>query len=293
MRVDSMSSYFQLTTFYLPYLFLGLSLIYCWKPGNTSTVLFWLSILSGLWFGIFHKEVFFVLLALGSCIIITRVFFNTPLKLVAHGCFTALSFLLFFHQIAGFSNIKVFDNLQVCETCSPFTMYLNTEGSLIAFVLISMKIPLAHSEKDWGLIFKTSLTYLIACVLVVIIGALSLGYVKFEPKFPSQTFVFAFNNLILVCIAEEAFFRGYIQKHLENFCDRNAHPRCLALIGSSLLFGLRHFNSGVPMILLSTLAGLFYGAVYMKTNRLETSVLVHFGLNMTHFLLFSYPFLVR
>ena len=288
-----MSSYFQLTTLYLPYVFLGLSLVYCWTPTNTSTVLFWLSIFSGLWFGIFHKEIFFVLLVLGGCIVITRVFFNTPLKLVAHGCFTALSFLLFFHRIPGFSNIKVFENLQICETCAPFTMYLNTEGSLIAFVLISMTIPLAHSEKDWGLIFKTSLAYLSACILVLILGALSLGYVKFEPKFPPQTFLFALNNLILVCIAEEAFFRGYIQKHLTNFCDRNSYPKYLAIIGASVLFGLRHFNSGVPMILLSPLAGLFYGAAYMKTNRLETSILVHFGLNITHFLFFSYPFLTR
>lgn len=288
-----MLSHFQLTAHYLPYVFLGLSLLYCWRPTNTSTVLFWLSIFSGLWFGIFHKEVFFVLFASGSCIVITQRFFNPPLKLIAHACFIVISFLLFFHKIPGFNNIKVFESVQVCETCAPFTMYFNTEGSLIAFILLSMTPPLTHSEKDWSFTFNTIFTHLFACIVFLILGAFALGYVKFEPKFPSQIFLFALNNLIFVCIAEEAFFRGYIQRNLTYFCDRNAYPKYLAVIGASILFGLRHFNSGPNMMLLSALAGLFYGAVYMKTNRLEASILVHFGLNLTHFLFFSYPFLIR
>ncbi len=44
---------------------------------------------------------------------------------------------------------------------------------------------------------------------------------------------------------------------------------------------------------LATIAGLFYGYAYWKTNRLEASILVHFGLNLIHFVAFSYPALIR
>lgn len=36
-------------------------------------------------------------------------------------------------------------------------------------------------------------------------------------------------------------------------------------------------------------AGLLYGLVYLWTGRLVWAVLVHWGLNLTHLLLFTYP----
>eukprot|EP01037_Dinobryon_pediforme_P011209 gene11209-11291_t len=71
-------------------------------------------------------------------------------------------------------------------------------------------------------------------------AATYIGYVKFDMKFPPQTYVFALNNLILVCIAEEAFFRGYIQKYLTSFCTRYQFSKLLALAIASILFGFRH-----------------------------------------------------
>jgi membrane protease YdiL (CAAX protease family) len=124
-------------------------------------------------------------------------------------------------------------------------------------------------------------------------AATYIGYVKFDMKFPPQTYVFALNNLILVCIAEEAFFRGYIQKYLTSFCTRYQFSKLLALAIASILFGFRHLAGGPAFIGLSAIAGLFYGAAYMKTGRIEASIITHFGLNLIHFLFFSYPFLIH
>ena len=43
-------------------------------------------------------------------------------------------------------------------------------------------------------------------------------------------------------------------------------------------------------VLLSTLAGVGYGAAYHVTGRVEAGMLVHFLLNLTHLFLFTYPF---
>ncbi|WP_103897772.1 CPBP family intramembrane glutamic endopeptidase [Rickettsia fournieri] len=42
-------------------------------------------------------------------------------------------------------------------------------------------------------------------------------------------------------------------------------------------------------IALSTICGFFYGYAYYKTDKILCSVIVHFGLNLCHVLLFTYP----
>jgi membrane protease YdiL (CAAX protease family) len=44
----------------------------------------------------------------------------------------------------------------------------------------------------------------------------------------------------------------------------------------------------LPFILLFG-AGLGYGWVFMRTQRIEAAMAVHFGVNAVHFLLFTYP----
>ncbi|MDP3372219.1 MAG: CPBP family intramembrane metalloprotease [Candidatus Paracaedibacteraceae bacterium] len=220
--------------------------------------------------------------------------YRTSLTKTAHTAFTLLGFLLFFHMIPGFNNFKVFDGIQIAPQCKPFTMYMNLEGALIAFTLIASGIiPLAKRRNEWKSIIKEANFYGMLCTGTLMIAALLLGHVTFDVKFPSQTFIFLTTNLMLTCIAEEAFFRGYIQKGLTNLCQDKGFPSAYALIITSILFGFRHYQQGVPMIILSTIAGLFYGAAFLKTNRIESSILVHISLNATHFFFFSYPALLR
>jgi membrane protease YdiL (CAAX protease family) len=41
--------------------------------------------------------------------------------------------------------------------------------------------------------------------------------------------------------------------------------------------------------MLATVAGFGYGIVYHRARSVEMSMLAHFALNATHFLLFTYP----
>jgi membrane protease YdiL (CAAX protease family) len=45
----------------------------------------------------------------------------------------------------------------------------------------------------------------------------------------------------------------------------------------------------LALVLLATIAGLFYGAAYLRTRRIEGAILTHFALNAAHFLAFTYP----
>ncbi|WP_084228199.1 CPBP family glutamic-type intramembrane protease [Pseudoalteromonas byunsanensis] len=62
-----------------------------------------------------------------------------------------------------------------------------------------------------------------------------------------------------------------------------------ALIISSLLFGLAHFSSSVEYMLVASIAGFLYGAVYAFTGKLYWAVITHFLINFVHLALFTYP----
>ncbi len=42
-------------------------------------------------------------------------------------------------------------------------------------------------------------------------------------------------------------------------------------------------------IVLATIAGVGYGWMFWRTNRIEASILAHFLVNTTHILCFTYP----
>ena len=44
------------------------------------------------------------------------------------------------------------------------------------------------------------------------------------------------------------------------------------------------------MVIFAFIAGIGYGYAYQKSWKIETAILVHFGVNITHFIFFTYPF---
>jgi membrane protease YdiL (CAAX protease family) len=124
---------------------------------------------------------------------------------------------------------------------------------------------------------------------VVTACALALGHVRFDPKWPAILPHFAWANLLFTCTAEEALFRGLIQRELQGDARGGRVRTSAGLVVASVLFGAAHFAGGASLVALATLAGLGYGWIFWRTNRIEASILTHFTVNLTHLLLFTYP----
>ncbi len=81
-------------------------------------------------------------------------------------------------------------------------------------------------------------------------------------------------TFLLVAIPEEMFFRCILQ----NLLQTRFAPRT-ALLVTSLLFGLAHFNKGAVFnwryVLLATIAGVFYGRAWRAKRQLLASVTTH------------------
>ncbi|KIJ89145.1 CPBP family intramembrane glutamic endopeptidase [Rickettsia asembonensis] len=221
---------------------------------------------------------------------ITYAYFNLQLnKVLKTSLFILISlcFILFaFHKVPGFFNILAINKIQLSELSIPFSMYLNFDKIMPALIIFSVSdLYILEKQEHTNAIRYTSLSLLL-CIVIIMVLSLISGYVLFEPKIPSILPIWAINNFFFVCIAEETFFRGFLQRTLQNLLPNR---QILAVIIASLIFGVAHFQGGLIYIALSTICGFFYGYTYYKTSKILCSMIVHFGLNLCHLLLFTYP----
>ncbi|MCV6905041.1 MAG: CPBP family intramembrane metalloprotease, partial [Achromobacter xylosoxidans] len=137
----------------------------------------------------------------------------------------------------------------------------------------------------------TLLAALAACAAAIVacLGlALALDVVAWAPKWPDSGWLWLANNALLVTLAEEALFRGYVQERLARCWHDRPWGATAALSIAALLFGLAHYAGGWQWMLLAGIAGVAYGAAY-RYGGLAAAVLAHLGLNAAHYGLFTYP----
>lgn len=197
----------------------------------------------------------------------------------------AWCFALFFHYVPGFHNLKVLDQVVAKPHSTPFTMYLNLDKPLIFFALLIAFPRLLGSGARPNI---KAIVFTVIPLFALLFVAQWLGAIKPEFSVPSWWWLFALNNLLLVCVTEEALFRGFIQKEIGR-----KFGWMTGLVIASVLFGLAHYTGGQTLMIFAGLAGLGYGLVFYFSNRLWAAVLAHFLFNFSHLIFFTYPALAR
>ena len=140
---------------------------------------------------------------------------------------------------------------------------------------------------DW---FKAALPACLGAAVLCLGLAYALGQIAWAPKWPSWGLLWAVNNLLLVTLAEEALFRGYLQESLMRHWRERRWGDAAAIAVAAVAFGLVHLAGGWGAALLAGVAGVGYGLAYRRSG-LQAAMLTHFGLNLLHFTAFTYPML--
>jgi len=195
-----------------------------------------------------------------------------------------------FGLLPGFEAVTL-QGAQILKSGSAdYSLHIRPDKVFAGFALLAFAVPLTRDPVGWRCIAAATLPLLVITALLVLAAGWLSGYVDYKPKMPEVIFFlgWGFTNLLLVTGVEEGFFRGIIQRGLTLRLKPVA-----AICISALLFGLAHFAGGALYIALATLAGLGYGTAYhLSGQRIEAAMLTHFGVNLFHLLLFTYPYAV-
>jgi CAAX protease family protein len=158
-----------------------------------------------------------------------------------------------------------------------FTVLLCLNVALAAFVLIR-KIPGIGYNIGWG---RRWGFYVVASFVVFAAIAIPLGmgmhFIQFAPRWrtwPSLPFL-TIAILFFTAWPEEFLFRGLLQ----NMLSSSSKSELAAWWTASVLFGFSHItNMGFPnwrYVILASIAGIFYGWTWRKSNSIFASAIVH------------------
>lgn len=225
-----------------------------------------------------------------SCICVSH-FRHRAVTGFGHLLFIALAIGLASHWLPGFLNARAIAAVRFSPDAAPFSMYLNLDKPLIGFWIVLACPWVIYRATAARTAAVTASTFVITASVCMATAA-ALGILAWTPKWPEQSGIWIFNNLLLVTLTEELLFRGYIQGGLTRLFKRLPYHDVLAIALASAVFGLAHVGAGWQWVLLAGIAGVGYGIAY-RLGGLTAAVLTHFGLNLVHFSLFTYPMFNR
>jgi len=203
-----------------------------------------------------------------------------------------LSVGLIVHALPGFHNLLVAPKMVLSEDGFPYSLAWSYDKGVAGLLLLRWCV---RSEARHPSVSSGRVLAVVGPIVVLAIGiAFAVGCVRFDPKLPPITPLWALSTLFVACVAEEALFRGVLQRQLAGWLERRLlHGPTLAVGITALLFGGAHLAAGFRFGLVAFVAGIAYGIAYHLTGRIQTSIVAHFLLNAVHFTFFSYPPLCR
>ena len=168
-----------------------------------------------------------------------------------------------------------------------FTVLLCINVALAAFVLIRTVPGIGYNigwGRRWG--FFVLASFLVFAAIAIPLGT-GIRFIRFAPNVAAASSLpfTALGILFFTAWPEEFLFRGLLQ----NLLSRASKNELAGWWTASVLFGFSHItNFGFPnwrYVILASIAGLFYGWTWKRTNSIFASALVHAGVDATwHFL---------
>jgi membrane protease YdiL (CAAX protease family) len=192
--------------------------------------------------------------------------------------------------LPGFTRVVLVDAAALSPGAAPYDIAVGFPKVVTGILILGLINPvLVRSWSELGRVLVRAAPVFAITALVALAVVLLMGYTTFAPRWTAVFLLWAPINLFFTCLSEEAFFRGFVQHELSRVGSRRVLAAGFALGIAAVLFGLAHFAGGPLYVLAAAIAGVGYGWAFLRTGRIEGAMAVHFGVNATHFLLFTYP----
>ena len=286
-----------MTTTYLTFGLLLAAVLGLWVNRAVWVTALAAAVLSGILTGALHwlAAVWIAVLA-GLALAYVRVRDNPALpnkalwQTLAGLAFAIYAVAMSLALLPGFHRVVLVEPQVISPGAAPYGISVGFPKVATGIIILGLVNPLlVRSWRELGRVLASAFPIYIATAVIGMVVVVAMGYSSFAPKWTTLFLWFLPVNLFFTCMSEEAFFRGFVQHELSRVGSRRALASGIALAVAAILFGLVHFGGGVQYILAATVAGLGYGWAFLRTQRIEAAMAVHFGLNATHFLFFVYP----
>lgn len=203
-----------------------------------------------------------------------------------------LTILLAFMDVTGLPS-SLFINIEILDI-TPFYWTLMVNFIIIGLVAF---FTLKYLCPSWKLGFnkngiRTGLKkYGIAGIIVGVITGIAF-YIGLKPfNYRPTIWKVLIEGIIYyigVAIVEELYVRGLLLNFIEKLCYKKKNNTIIAIILSSVIFGLGHAFGvlGQPILIIITKVvwtsamGMYFGAIYKKTNNLWLPIILHFIINV-------------
>ncbi len=278
---------------FITYFSLLIAIIIPWFSRNVKIPLgiLGISVIFGLISGVLGLISLLSILVLGGAI---YYYYRPEVKLINKiGLFWViliLSILIIIHKIPGYNNLKLYDDFKLSHSSAASPFWINFDKPLIGFFLLLFAYkPISNIRQYKQIIFQT-FPFLLVLTLILATAGLASNYIVFDPKLPNITLIWMVKMLFFTCVVEELLFRFFLQNSLIAVFKNLKYGRNLAIILAAIIFAAIHFPGGILMMILAFVAGIIYSMVYIRTGYIEAAILLHFLINLIHFLFFSYPY---
>ncbi len=203
-----------------------------------------------------------------------------------------LTILLAFMDITGLPS-SLFINIEVLDI-TPFYWTLMFNFIIIGIIAF---LTLKYFGLNWKLGFNANgikmglKKYGIIGIIVGIISGIAF-YIGLKPfEYTPTIWKVLIEGIIYyigVAIVEELYVRGLLLNIIEKLCYKKKNNTIIAIILSSVIFGLGHIFGvlGQPILIIITKViwtiamGMYFGAVYKKTDNLWLPIILHFIINV-------------
>lgn len=204
-----------------------------------------------------------------------------------------LAFLTATYHADDVEKIIIFSRPELHPGGEPFTLTFNIGKTFAGYLLLAWLLPLLNLDISQSL--STRISVLITLIFSVIISTLALFLLNLSFAVKSLLVIMLFLpiNALTTCISEEAFARlaiqTPIQRFLNGFISKTFIVKFIPLALTTSLFVLLHPVTDTTTIFVFGIAGFLYGLIYLLTNRIFFSIVLHFLVNAIHFSFLTYP----
>jgi uncharacterized protein len=162
-------------------------------------------------------------------------------------------------------------------------------GTAVAAFVLLRRLDGVGYAVDWGRGFTAqfAIHFALFAAIAIPVG-IKMGFLVFHPSLARvrSSPLTVLGVLFFTAWPEEFLFRGLLQ----NLLSRALKNQWAGLVVASIIFGFSHiFHAPFPnwkYVLLATVAGLFYGHVWMRTHSLVPGTIVHALVDISWHILF-------